>query len=57
MTPNPPRGASLGRESIYIDLYYRLQENTGHSVNSGPIQDDHWRMMETFYVAFIKVGI
>lgn len=33
----------------------RIQENTGHSVNRGPLAGDMWAMLETFYLALIYV--
>jgi hypothetical protein len=34
---------------------FRLLENTGHSVSRGPLADQVWDMLETFYLALIEV--
>ena len=35
---------------------YRIMENTGHSINGGPLKADFWAMLQTFYIAVLEVA-
>jgi PhoPQ-activated pathogenicity-related protein len=45
-------------EYFYDDMlepkYMWILENTGHSVGGGPLAEDVWEMLETFYLAVIQ---
>ena len=42
-------------DDLLGEKYIWLLENTGHDVSDGPLYDEYWLMMETFYVSIIKV--
>ena len=37
------------------EKYVWVLENTGHGISDGPLYDEVWTMLETFYIAIIKV--
>ena len=38
------------------EKYLWVLENTGHDIKDGPLYDEVWTMLETYYIAIIKVS-